>query len=638
MATKKLILKVVTEVGEAKKGLAEVRQGVSDLMKLEQGSGRDIANGALKAFDGLKGALSLIAPEAEAVLEIAGKAVDLAQFAGERDILRRSVGDAQLASLRAATHGLVDDQTLLSAAAKGMRGDFALTQAQMENVAKAAVTLHNEGFGPIPEIIADITEKLRTGEVEGLKAYGIQLGETGSNVQKLGRAHQAMGLLASDGNHKAADSSTELTKLMVRLKNVFDDVKEAIGHLVGGLALLVNKTIDGVDWLDDKLGGALGKLASVSIPGVGAAFLALSPAMEAHNQQAAEAARTAQTSAQATEVFRAELGKLAGEVVHVVDVFKGLVTNSPIQTLVAALRESEKAARDALDPMFGSITIANRQREAAKRAEAAWDAAWEWSQRWLESQRKYQEGLQELEAKDNKTFFGDPLGFAAEVDQAAAQISRDYEEMNDLLKRSALDDFDPITGKVKRINDAAMNAGKAFTQMGSMAKQALGQIAVAAGTSLQAVISGNEAAQASLGEVFRQFLDQFGTQMQIEAIKYLAMGTAAAVTPGAQAQAEGYFTAAAIFEGAALAAGVAERVAGAPSSGGGGSSSSAGDNTTGRDTITAGSRGDGNITYVFKLGYGFIGDERALVREMDRIMRNGSLTGTTRALTGARRA
>jgi hypothetical protein len=638
MPTKKLVLKVVTEIGEAKKGLDEVRQGVSDLLKLQQGSGRDIANGALKAFDGLHGALTAIAPEAEAVLEIAGKAVELAQFAGQREILRRGVGDVQLASLRAATQGLVDDQTLLQAAAKGMRGDFALSQAQMENVAKAAVTLHNEGFGPIPEIIADITEKLRTGEVEGLKNYGVQLGETGTKAEKLGRAHQAMGILATDGNNKASDSSVELTKLMVRLKNVFDDVKEALGLLVGGLAKLVNGTIDAVDWLDDKLGGALGELATIGIPGVSTGLVALGTVMDDHNVRASEMTRTLQGGATSTDALRGSLAKLGAEVVHVAEIVQGMVTASPIEKLIASLKTSEKAARDALDPMFGTITLANHQREAAKRAEAAWDAAWEWSERWLESQRRYQAGLQELEVQDNKTFFGDPLGFAAQVNEAAAQIGRDYEEMNDLLKRTALDNFDPITGKVKRIDDATMNAAKAFTQLGNIGKQALGQLAVAAGTSLQAIISGNEGAQASLGEVFRQFLDQIGTQMQIKALEYLAMGTAAAVTPGAQGQAAGYFTAAAIFEGAALAAGLAERVVGAPSSGGGGSSSSTSDNTTGRDTITAGSRGESTVNYVFKVGYGFIGDEKALVREMDRMMRNGSLTGTTRALTGARRA
>ncbi len=132
-------------------------QGIKDLFKLQQGSGRDIATGALKAFDGLHGALSGVMPVATAVLDIAEKGIEMAQFAGQRQLLLRQVGDENLAALRSASQGLVDDQTLLQASSRGLRGDFALTAQQMQDVAAAAVTLHNEGFGPIPDIIQEIT-------------------------------------------------------------------------------------------------------------------------------------------------------------------------------------------------------------------------------------------------------------------------------------------------------------------------------------------------------------------------------------------------------------------------------------------------------------------------------------------------
>lgn len=630
MNSKKLVLNVVADVKKAKDGLGEVSQGIKDLFKLQQGSGRDIATGALKAFDGLHGALEGVMPVANAVLDVAQKGIEMAQFAGQRQLLLRQVGEDNLDALRASTRGLVDDQTLLQNASRGLRGDFALTTQQMQDVAAAAVTLHNEGFGPIPDIIQEITEKLSTGEVDGLKKYGINLTSASTQAQKLGMAHEEMARLAGSSNNTMTDSGTQVSRMLVTLKNIWDELKTELGMVVDVVATLVNGFVD----LADGIGDFIGKSAAwvVSLGDLSAANDEVYTSVRGVKNETTEAAERQEAinkSVYEGSAFLARLGKEYEAVSKNVRGLLGIETD-----FEARVRRFNSLAE------LNRLAVEGDEMRAAAAADK-WSKAWDFRNKFLEEQQKYLDGLNVLQDHENKIEFGAPMErFADQVSVDAERVRSDFAEMDDLMKRSALDNFDPVTGAVKRIRVETMNAKKAFGDIKAAGVDAFGSLTNAAGTSLQAIVSGNKAAQAGLSEVFKQLLDQLGTEMQINALKYLAMGTAAIwLDPPAAA---GYFAAAGIFEAAALAAGVAERATGAPSgqaasAGGGGSSSSANDNTAGRDAGSSG--GGGNVTVIHQYNInGFIGDEARLAREMENMRRRAELSGQVRMQrAGARR-
>ena len=61
----------------------------------------------------------------------------------------------------------------------------------------------------------------------------------------------------------------------------------------------------------------------------------------------------------------------------------------------------------------------------------------------------------------------------------------------------------------------------------------------------------------SMSQAFGSWLKMFSKEMQLNALKYLAMGAVAAVTPGQAGLAAGYFAGAAIFQAAAATSGIA---------------------------------------------------------------------------------
>lgn len=634
MSTKKLILQVVADVSQAKKGLQEVGAGIKGMFDGQKNAGTDVLNGALKSFDGLKGALGRVLPVANAVLDVAKSAIDLAEFAGQREILQRQVSPQTLAALRSATQGLVDDTTLMQAAAVAMRGDFKMTDAQLQQVAAAAVTLHNEGFGPLPEIIADITKMLAQGEVEGLKKYGISVGETGDKAAKMGRAMSAMGLLASSANSQLSDSSTELTKLLVKLKNAFDEVRQAAGAVVGGVAWAVNK-LDGLADVTDALPSMLSNATSSILHAKNAA-ISLAPAIDRASAAMAAAAEPTRTLEERALDAGAAFFAMARGAQRIAAGLTDLVTTDAFEHWIATAGELDFKLND---PVFGIMPKWKRGIEAAELARKEHERQWQAFTKSLDEVMDHRleriRGLEEFET-----------AYIGRITQLYRDLGKESQEqrqreMDDLLQRSALDNPDGAKAAIaasKKVRDESMNASRAFAHMRVQGQQAFQALAAAAGTNLQAIISGNAAARSSMSELFKQLLDQFGTEMQINALKYLALGTAHLFTSPAQSANE--FAAAGIFEAAALLAGGLERGVGAPAAsgagGGGSAGSSANENTAGRDSGATTGGGNVTINNVYKIE-GFIGDETALARKLNAAQRKAELSGVVNSRLGARR-
>lgn len=634
MSTKKLVLRVVADVKEAKEGLGEVADGVRNLFKLQQGAGREIVSGGLKAFDGLKGAMEKVMPVAGAVLAVTEKAIEMAQFAGQREVLLRQVGGPALEGLRAATQGLVDDQTLLQAAAKATRGDFKLSAEQMQNVAAAAVTLHNEGFGPIPQIIEEITNALAQGEGEALKKYGIALGETGTKTEKLGRAHAAMATLATSANNKLNDAGSETTKLLVRLKNAWDDVKVAIGFVVDVLARGVNALID----VHVAVGDFIGQAAAwvVTLGGLSAANDEVYTSVRGVTAATAEVTIQQQALNTVASTGVMVLDSLTGAFNRVAGAVNELTTDGPLEKAIRAMRELPGKLND---PMTGIMPNWKKEQEAAKKFLAEQEKDWKDFTKSLDGVMDHRlelvKNYEESERRAAEMVFGMWKGVSESINEGikARNAALAGDAANENVKRMGA-----LAKDLKAIAKEGTYAEQALRGLKASGKQALTELGVAAGTALQAIISGNKGAQVSLAEVFKALLDQLGTEMQINALKYLAMGTAALVTNPAAAP--NLFAAAGIFEAAALAAGVAQRATGSPAGTGSGSandnSAAAGHNRAGQDA--AASAGGGSVTVIHQYNVnGFIGDEARLAREMERRRRHAELSGVTQPRAVARR-
>jgi hypothetical protein len=640
MSTKKLILQVQADTKSAIKGLAEVRQGIADMVSGQAGAGGKIFDGTLKAFDGLKDALGKVLPVADAVITAAQTAVELGQFAGERDILRSQVSERQLAGLRAATRGLVDDMTLMKAAAAGMTGDFALTQQQMENVAAAAVVLHNKGLGPVPAIVQDLTNALRQGEAEGLKKYGISVGETGDKMQKLARAHGALAVMATEANGDMTDSSAALQTVMVDLKNAFDEVKGALGTLVNWLA-------EGYVAVKNFAGGATDLIAKLAPAGLGlsglaSAFEKIPPASEAFIagwNKSIDPMATVNGLARALGGNLLALGraaKSAGDSVS--NDWAAHLAGQQIK------KAGEDFAKALWDPIDGIMPKRQRAIERAKEQQAEWEKQWEQEQRMWEARAKFLQGQAQVEEGVFERMADARGDFLDGVARDAAGVEAQFDKIADFQKMMSGSFMNSASDTgIKKLNAMAKEAAgldRVFGDFTATAKSGMEQFGQAAGEALFMVIAGNREAAASMSDITDAVLKSIGTRLQIMAFE--AAGRALLDTFWHPSAAASEWAAFAVLQAGAIAAGAgaravtssgeAEARAAANDARGG----SAGRNTAGRDTMSSGG-GPTVVNNHFTVN-GYVGDERRLAREMNRVLTNGQLSGAIRPQTaGARR-
>lgn len=624
MAEKSLILRIKADAADAKKGLAEVREGLSGLFDGASGAGGRILGGAAQAFGGLKGMVGTIGPQVEALITAAEKAVELAEFAGERQRLQENVSGQVLANLRTASRGLVDDMTLMRVAAKAATGDFALTSNQMAIVAEAAVVLHERGLGPVHEILQRITDSLRKGEIEALKEYGIVI--TGAKSKAEG-FHTALTKLAEQ--NAAAESSMRSTanvgdfvsEKMVVLKNAIDSVKTALGYLVAGFVTVGEAVAD----FGEAIGETLGKLYVGEI-------------------KHAEGVRMATEEENRAYWAKRRLNQQMEE------------QRKALEKLVEL--EQRKADSDAIarrqDPSM------KKEAEAARATHAVRRSMQETESRILEIQNERTARVRD-ELELFRELHGirsgrvtpvipldqspDPIGVDAEEARRAlekaqeskewfAGIQSDTLEMAEEARRAAAEaeKRDPY----RHLRDSA----SAYEQSLISLRAGLEGLAQAGGEAFAMLISGQEGAADAAKDAVIGFLRAEAARSAALALQSTALGLYKLAMWDIPA-ATSAFAAAATFAAFAAAYGAGAAIAG-PTSGERRAAAEERDrerdsrtNNTGRQSMSGG--GPTVVNNVYNLS-GFFGDERQLMRKLSEAQRKAELDGAVQpARSGASR-
>lgn len=158
----------------------------------------------------------------------------------------------------AASDGMIKPMTLARGANVLMRGDLALTQEQMNTVAKAAIELGRATGNDVNQVFDTLSKAISTGAVKSLADYGIIINEGGSKSEKaaiaLKRLEDRFGSLtiavgdAAEAQDKLANE--QHLNMMVAAKQ-FDSWSQKYtrwkGEMVEGLSLITD-TIAGTSF------------------------------------------------------------------------------------------------------------------------------------------------------------------------------------------------------------------------------------------------------------------------------------------------------------------------------------------------------------------------------------------------------
>lgn len=189
----------------------------SNLQKFIDGAAVGLAKfnlalgGAQKAFDLLNGAIDT--------------SINQSRLANLEKMLPSGAVDR----FRAATDRLIPRTQVLNLAVKGMTGDFALTEAEMQKVLKASIALEQK-TGEHADVIANkLLDALAKG-VNKLDDYGINLEKTGDRQADVNAAMEKFSKIIDD------NPVDEQTKSLKQLKDALIEVAEAIAYVVAKAA------------------------------------------------------------------------------------------------------------------------------------------------------------------------------------------------------------------------------------------------------------------------------------------------------------------------------------------------------------------------------------------------------------------
>ncbi len=609
MAIKTLTLAIKADTKDAKAGLGEIRQGIVDMMSGADGAGAKVTDGAAKALMGLSSALGTLSIHADILLGVAKTAVEMAQFAGEVERLSQRVSPVVLQGLRAATHGLVDDFTLLRVAAQGMQGDWALTGTELLSLGDAAYTAHTRGFKPAAQAFEEFVVALSTARVEKLRDYNIELKETSNRAELVAGAHRSlleMFPLLTKEQQNFGDSTT---RTMATAANAWRDFKVAVvdvgsglayagAYLYEGTARIARWTSDltGATWANEQLGRVMDEWADGPAKRAGAAFDAL-----AHDAQV--------------------LAKRLGEAMRV------------------AYEAEQQAAQQADDRIMDEILrravrSADRIKQEREKAAAAWAR---------ENERR--RALESKEIEHEKQTIDE----VAEARRKAAEKARDAElerimtvqDAEDAqtrarrrsadaeLQRAHYSDLGPrrwaeLTRYADEYANAVEHASGAFQAFGVAGAAAFGQL-----------ISGQVGAGEAFADSVRMFLQSEAVKSAAMALESLAWA-AFNFAMGWPERAAASLMAAEMFGGFAAAYGAGAYVAGPTSAQSASSAAGGREGGNAEGQSSAASSGGATVVNHYYLGYGF-SDEKAFMRKIAEMQSRHALEGTVSASKPAAR-
>lgn len=196
--------------------------------------------------------------------------IDMAKEVNAMERLERALPTGAVDRLSRASQGLIDRHSQLRLGVKGLTGDFALTQTQMEKVMQAAVALEQRGFGPAAENAEKLLDALAKG-VNKLDDFGINLEKTTDRQADVNEAMKKFDELIR--TTPVDERAASMAQLEQAISGVVLAVKEVVASVVNGLASINQALPDG--W-------KLGDLAKGALNVASAGAIGMSPAQQAY--------------------------------------------------------------------------------------------------------------------------------------------------------------------------------------------------------------------------------------------------------------------------------------------------------------------------------------------------------------------
>ena len=635
MAEKTLVLRFKSEVAEAKGGIAELRKGITGIFDGVPGSLTSTFAGAGAALSGIQGVLNNILPALGTLTDTARAAIELASFAADRLELQERVSRDTVEQLRASSAGLISTTNLLSLANRSSHGDFALTSEQMNTVTKAARVLSDQYQMDINEVLPALVESLQRGKAGGFGPFGIAIEDTTSKAQVFSKGMAALTTIAGNAGDVVEDVGDKIQRLKIDMANTGDEAKSFFGEAAIGFGLLMGEA--------DEYLKSFGGTIPASMRDAKQETISWGDALMAFATGPAPAWRDAMKDG--VDQINAFKNTLAGDTRAEI-----LQFNRYLVDMVASVNKINKSFDTFEKSRERAIETSERENDkAADEAERQEKAARAAAMAWADF------GVEIRELADIPTTFFDSLRAFNDDEETIAGLAGGMDALTASIVDGPLAALTAVEGKLasiaaeeipawkKDLNAIRVAGDQFFDTMGERGVAALDNFGDAAGNAYGMILRG----QVGVAEGAMMAVEQILIAEAIHAFSLAVKSALVGLYDLAihdYAGASAAFTASAgLFAYAAAAGLVGSAVGSATGGGGGGGEISTGagggrDNNEGRGLGGVGSgQGPTTIEMNFNLGYGFVGDEKALGRVLVPMLEQAVASGAVRELRGASR-
>jgi len=162
--------------------------------------------------------------------------------------LEAAAAGANIDKLKVATAGLVEEDKLLEFAGKSLNGMWALSQKEMEAVAKGGLALRKQFGKDLPEVLDQLGEAVAKGATRPLKEYGIAAKDKAGLIKELAGRWQELG-----GN--ATVAGDDIRRAQTSMADSVDELQGKLGEMVVALSPVIDAMAALVGWLADAISG-----------------------------------------------------------------------------------------------------------------------------------------------------------------------------------------------------------------------------------------------------------------------------------------------------------------------------------------------------------------------------------------------
>lgn len=543
-----------------------------------------------------------------------------------------AAGFADIERLDRAMGGLVERTEVLEMAARLQAGVWRLNNDEMEKVGKGALALRKKFGVDLKEATDSLTKAFREGASEELKKFGILAKDKKGVLKELDRTIGELG-----GN--TAIAGDHFKRGQKNMADSFDELKTKIGELAVKLSPLLGLMAKFVS----HLGEAIDELNRLDTGGAGLMEGDFAKSIELERLRAERKklrriqlglGRGEDEVYVGGELQQGYFGGVRGQGQNLAERISNL--DWAISQLEAGSRKELEKVKDRAKKRAAGPSSGNRSKSKAKDPwrgtisnEEIYGSASDIELELDNFQRQLDKAFPKEQAR-KAIALSEIYGTEADQELEADNFERELNEAMAIADKARLDLANKTSLFAQMFGTSEEVEGWAATMR--MAQRAFAGLSDAFGAGIGAMITGSESFSAAFKKAIAQSLLSIATQSAVEALKYTAMGIAAAVTPGLQGQASGYFASAAQFGVTAVAAGAGARLLGV---GGGSSKSSSSGVASARAprVISSGSAGGsagGNGTTVVNMGGDFLGytasERAAAMARAIKTARKGSQT------------